>query len=281
MIIHTLPFLLRDKNDIKMADECFESLRNSDPQCVIVLFNQGFMSNAELKKYLRKYEIEFHILGEGHNVGIPYARESCMTYIWKNFQECKFISEIHVDMLFPQGWYKPLISYLESNDEPMITPGIITQFGEIHPCKRGFKSFEMPNNVSEILKICESLQEDRVVTEGFVHPVIHKSEALKEIGGYHSRLLRGKQGYEDDSVLLGYRYYMGTRNNWKPKAYLASYVYHATMAQRMSLANINSEFRTNLNGLFKQYGSYGFLQLAKIHDSEEFKNMADSIINGA
>lgn len=78
--------------------------------------------------------------------------------------------------------------------------------------------------------------------------------------------------------MLGFRYYMGTRTDWKPKCCLASYVYHATMAQRMTLVNTPETFMVNLNGLFKQYGAYGFLQLAEIHGSGEFRSLAQSVI---
>ncbi|ADG81825.1 hypothetical protein [Thermincola potens] len=276
MLVHTLTFLLRDENDLKMADKCFNSLQQTKDTCIVV-YNQGYMTNSELSEYLCDYRFTFHILGCGENEGIPVARQRCMKYIWENLPQYKFVSEIHVDMIFPANWHVPLIKYLETHDEPMICPGIITQFGEIHPWKKGTKSIDIPLEPEEIISLCQSLREEKLC-EGFVHPVIHKIEALKKVGGYDTRLLKGKQGYEDDSLLLGYRYYMGTRTGWKPKCYLASYVYHASMAQRTTLQNITEEFMINLNGLFKQYGSYGFLQLAEIHGSKDFLHLAKSVL---
>jgi hypothetical protein len=277
VIIHTLPFLLRDSNDLKLADDCFQSLQNTDAICIVILFNQGYMNNIELKKYLENYRIDFHILGDGSNEGIPRARQKCMEYIWQNYPHCRFISEIHLDMIFPKDWHRPLTEYLSKHDEPMICPGIITQFGEIHPLKKNVKSLEIPSGYQAIIQLCEKLEEDKVV-EGFVHPVVHRVDSLKKIGGYDVRVLKGKQGYEDDSILLGYRYFMGIRTNWKPKSYLASYVFHATLAQRTTLCSVSEEFMINLNGLFKQYGAYGFLQLAEIHNNEEFLRIANSVL---
>lgn len=277
MIVHTLPFLLRDRNDLGMADKCFKSLQ-STPDSHVVLFNQGYMSNNELADYLAKFNLKFSILGGARNEGIPAARQSCLNYIWENIPECRFISEIHVDMIFPADWHIPLVEYLESHDEPMVCPGIVTQFGEIHPWKKNIKSLEIPADPEEIIDLCRSLREEKIC-EGFIHPVVHKTGALKRVGGYDTRLLKGKQGYEDDSILLGYRYYMGTRTNWKPKSYLASYVYHASLAQRTTLHNAAEEFAVNLNGLFKQYGVYGFLQLAEIHGNTDFLNLAKSVFD--
>lgn len=276
MIVHTLPFLLRDQNDLTMADNCFASLQKTEDTCVI-LFNQGYMNNTELSAYLSNYRIKFVVLGSGQNVGIPAARQQCMEYIWENIPECRFISEIHVDMIFPASWHLPLVKYLETNDEPMVCPGIITQFGAICPPSQVVQSPEMPAVPEAIIALCEKLKDDKVC-EGFVHPVVHKSDVLKRIGGYDTRLLKGQQGYEDDSILLGYRYYMGTRTDWKPKICMASYVYHATLAQRMSVCNSSEEFMVNFNGLCKQYGVYGLLQLAEIHGNNHFLTLANMVI---
>lgn len=278
MIVHTLPFLLRDQHDLDMAEACFGSLQNTGNICV-VLFNQGYMNNTELKKYLKKYRISFHVLGSGQNEGIPAARKACMDYIWANMPEARYISEIHVDMIFPENWHKPLIKYLETIDEPMVCPGIFTQFGEIHPLAKNVKSLEVPVGLEKIIDLCDELREDREI-EGFVHPVVHRAEALKCIGGYDTRFLSGKQGFEDDSILLGYRYYMGTRIDWKPKSCLASYVYHASLAQRTTLQNTAEEFNINLNGLFRQYGAYGFMQLARIHGNNDFMQLFNSVVTG-
>lgn len=273
MIAHTIPFLLRNQGDLEMADRCFSSLQNTKDS-IVVLFNQGYMTNEELVDFLVQYKIEFHILGKGVNVGIPAARAACMEYIWSKMPECDFISEIHVDMIFPTNWCKPLIKFLDRSEEPMVCPGIVTQFGEVHPLAKNIQSVQVPDSTSAIIELCDRLKEDKIC-QGFVHPVVHKSQVLKEIGGYDTGFLTGKQGYEDDSLLLGYSYYLGTKRAWKPKCYLESYVYHASLAQRATLENIHAEFAANKEGLFRQYGAYGFKQLARIHNNAEFLRLFD------
>jgi hypothetical protein len=179
-------------------------------------------------------------------------------------------------MIFTSDWADIIIDYLEKHDEPMLSPGIITRFGELHPENRGIKSIEIPQRYDEILALLSNNIKNEVC-EGFVHPVIHKAEILKTIGGYDMRFLKGKQGYEDDSILLGYRYYMGTRSNWRPKALLSTRVFHDTLAQRMKMENIYQETNKNLDGLVEQYGVYGLLQLSSIHNNKEFKRIAESI----
>ncbi|MFP7224936.1 hypothetical protein SFC65_22485 [Priestia filamentosa] len=124
-------------------------------------------------------------------------------------------------MIFPKVWYAPLIKYLNDSDEPIISPGIMTSYGELQPIGR-WVSF--PLTIPDLLSFLEELPEERIV-EGFVHPVIHKAHVLKEIGGYDTRFFKGKQGYEDDSILLGHLYYMGIRTKWRQKRYLKSWVY--------------------------------------------------------
>lgn len=274
LIAHTLPFLLRDPSDLTMAEQGLKSLENS-PDCCVVLYNQGYLSNSELLDFLGRFKLKFYVLGSGQNVGIPIARQECMKFIWSNLPEYQYISEIHVDMIFPPQWHQSLVQYLETQDEPMISPGIITQFGEIHPVGKNVRCLIIPDSPEEIIKLCQGLTQVRT-HEGFVHPVVHKTAILKEIGGYDTRFLQGKQGYEDDSLLLGYRYYMGTRSSWKPKCYLGSFVYHATLAQRTTVCNTPQEFMINQQALFRQYGVYGLLQLAEIHGSEHFLQLAQT-----
>jgi hypothetical protein len=276
VIVHIITFLLRDEKDLIIANNCFGSLEKTPDTCV-VLYNQGYMTNAQMKKYLEKFQMEFHVLGRGCNEGIAKARQACIEYVWENLPECRYIAELHVDMLFPPDWHKPLVEYLKTHDEPIISPGIVTQYGEIQPLKKNVKSLNILEEPESIIKICQNLREDKIC-EGFVSPVVFKNSVLQQLGGYDTRFLKGKQAYEDDSILLGFRYYMGLRYNWKPKCCLASYVYHATLAQRMSLKHSPEDFMVNLNGLFKQYGAYGFLQLAEIHGNAEFIGLANSVI---
>ncbi|WP_438350062.1 hypothetical protein ACP8HI_05170 [Paenibacillus sp. FA6] len=263
-IIHTMPLLIRNEplhvEDLTMVSACFESLALSD-DALVIIYNQGGLSNDQLNQLCASFKLPAVILGHGQNIGIVRARQSCFEYIWKHYTDTEYISEIHVDMVFPPNWYVPLIEYLDITDEPMLSPGIITMNGELQPIGQ---NTTIPSSVSELIAQLESLSID-LVHPGFVHPVVHKATALRSIGGYDIQFLQGKQGYEDDSLLLGYSYYMGTRNNWRPKCYLKSWVYHATMAQRMSLHDKHIDFALNAKGLFQQYGAYGLKRLSDIH----------------
>ncbi|MDR6881951.1 methyltransferase domain-containing protein [Bacillus sp. 3255] len=266
-IIHTLPLWIRGESindDLTMALACLESLRGSKNQ-LVVIYNQGCMKNSEWKAILSSLDIPAVILGEGENIGIAHARQICFEYIWKHYPNVDYLSEIHVDMVFPKNWFMPLLDYLDHSDEPMISPGIVTKVGDMQPIGG---HIEVPAHLSDLCLLLEGLARDEIY-EGFVHPVIHKVKVLHEVGGYDIKFLKGKQGYEDDSLLLSYHYYMGTRMNWKPKCNLQSWVYHATMAQRMSLADKHLDFSLNEEGLFNQYGAYGIKKLAKLHCIQE------------
>lgn len=274
-IIHTLLFMVREKffeEDLIMAGKCFETLSRSEEN-TLVIFNQGSLDNSKLKEFLEPFNLKYHILGEGRNIGIPQARQKCFEYVWSEYPDIPYISEIHLDMLFPTNWYSELIQYLEDNDEPLISPGIITKAGDIFP--KGNGKYDLPNEVNEILQLLKNICEDKVI-KGFVHPVIHKSPILRNIGGYDVSFLKGKQAFEDDSLLLGYLYYMGTRTNWYPKVCFKSFVYHAYMGQRMTLKNLQSEHKKNLEGLFRQYGANGLKHLSELHileSKEHFKQL--------
>ncbi|OAB40044.1 hypothetical protein PMSD_03080 [Paenibacillus macquariensis subsp. defensor] len=273
-IIHTMPLLIRSEHlniieDMKMASACFESLALSE-DALVIIYNQGGLSNDQLKQMCTTFKLTTVILGEGENVGIARARQHCFEYIWMHYYDTAYISEIHVDMVFTPNWYTPLIDYLENSDEPMISPGIITITGELQPLRQ---YTTIPSTYRELITHLESLSVDEVHM-GFVHPVIHRASALQSVGGYDTQFLSGKQGYEDDSLLIGYVYYMGTKNNWRPKCYLKSWVYHATLAQRMSLPDRHIDFAINEKGLFQQYGAYGLKQLSEIHsNSADFEQL--------
>ncbi|WP_212031170.1 hypothetical protein [Cytobacillus depressus] len=263
-IVHTLLFMLREKfyeEDLIMAGKCFETLSRSDENTVVI-YNKGSLDNATLKEFLNPFNIKYHILGDGRNIGIPQARQKCFEYVWGKYPETPYISEIHLDMLFPTNWYSELIQYLENNDEPLISPGIITATGDVFP--KGNGNYDLPKEVNEVLGLLERISEDKVI-QGFVHPVIHRVSTLKSVGGYDVNFLTGMQAYEDDSLLLGYLYFMGTRTNWYPKVCFKSFVYHAYMGQRITLENIQDEHRKNLEGLFHQYGAKGLKQLSNLH----------------
>ncbi|CAI6085456.1 class I SAM-dependent methyltransferase [Cohnella sp. JJ-181] len=271
-VIHTLPLLIRSdcrQADMAMAIECLMSLARSKDHHVVI-YNQGSLSFEEVESLVYQSGVSADILGTGNNEGIAKARQACFDFIGCRYPDVPFISEIHVDMLFPPNWYSPLVAFLISSDEPIVTPGILTASGELQPLG---ERIELPDASEAILKLLEHLPRDGL-QPGFVHPVLHRAKLLREIGGYDVRFLQGKQGYEDDSLLLGYAYYMGTRNRWRPKCCLSSWVYHATLSQRMSLSNLSEEFLLNEEGLARQYGSYGFRQLSSLHgDQNDFLSL--------
>lgn len=272
-LVHTMPFLLTSEADLHMADLCLESLIVSDGAGPVVVYNQGAMSNREVDAYFRSKGLESVIIGDGNNDGIPVARQSCFQVVWNKFADIQFVSEIHLDMVFPPSWAVNLTEFLWNHpEEPIISPGILTGSGELHPEARGQKAVQIPQTYTELIQLLERFTQDALAV-GFVHPVVHRSDVLRTIGGYDLRFLRGKQGYEDDSLLLGYRYYVGRGSGWRPKAYLKSRVYHVTLVQRMSMDNVANEFRLNLQGLVKQYGAYGLLELADIHRNPEFSRL--------
>lgn len=281
-VAHTLPFLIRDHGDIKMADSCLVSLAGSCPGGLLVIYNQGIMTNAELTSFLQKFNLRTQIIGNGLNAGIAYGRSTCFNYIWSHYPAVKYISEIHVDMVFPSGWLEGLVNFMERHpEEPMVCPGILTSKGELHPeAKEKAVIGSVPvNNVQGLINLLPNLTFDGI-KEGFVHPVLHRAEVLKAAGGYDTRFLKGKQGYEDDSLLIGYRYYQGLKTNWRPKCYLKVRVYHATLAQRTTLPDRDLSFKANLRGLIYQYGVKGLMELSNVYqENEQFATIADQLLS--
>ncbi|WP_128657580.1 hypothetical protein [Paenibacillus sp. 598K] len=263
-LIHTLPLLLRQESmsvDLAMTENCLRSLALS-PERSVIIYNQGCLANEDLQQLTSQWGVDAHILGDGHNIGIAQARQACFEYIWRELPQTAWTSEIHVDMIFPAHWYAPLLRYLETSQEPMISPGIVTAGGVMQPLE---EQITVPADMEGWLELLPTLSREGVVY-GFVHPVIHHNEALRAIGGYDIRLLKGKQGFEDDSLLVGYSYYIGTRQRWRPQICLQSWVYHATLAQRMSMPDKLDDFARNEVGLVAQYGIQGLRELARVHD---------------
>jgi hypothetical protein len=264
-IIHTLPWFIRGapqhEEDLRMALQSLLTLGLSEDSFV-VLYNQGCLPNEELERLLAASGTKAAVLGQGTNIGIAKARQACFEHIWEHYPQAAFISEIHVDMLFPAGWYLPLIDYLEQTGEPLVSPGILTGYGELQPTG---ERLELDAAAGSMLETLAALAREEIA-DGFVHPVVHNAAILRKIGGYDTRFLQGKQGYEDDSLLLGCYYYMGVRSGWRPKCCLNTWVYHATMAQRMSMPDKQLDFALNEQGLLLQYGAYGLKHLAELHD---------------
>lgn len=264
-----------------LADKCFASLAKTCPQAHIVIYNQGALSNDDLRKYLARFNLKAEILGDGRGVGHPRGKQACFEHIWAGYPEARFVSEIHLDMIFPSGWLEGLVGFLQSHpDEPLVCPGILTAQGELHPEQRGRPTVaDIPvHNPERLERLLHSLAGDRVV-EGWVHPVLHRAEVLKAVGGYDTRFLKGSQGYEDDSLLLGIRYYLGTKAGWKPKCYTPVRVYHATLVQRSTMPDMNEAFQANLRGLIYQYGARGLMELSAIHPkNKEFRKIVEQIL---
>ncbi len=282
-LIYMLPFFINDSKEyfnyeMNMAKECFESLKDCG-SIKLIIYNQGILTNKEIENLLNSYSnISYDIMGSGVNEGIPKARYRMLKYIFDKYSEAKYIAEIHLDMIFTPNWDKPLIEYLENSDEPIISPRILIQ----EECgKYRFIDNEIgvdfPSSLLERVNMLNSCCEDRVI-EGFAHPIIHKVEILKNINPYDVGFLTGKQGYEDDSIILGYNYYIGTRHKWSPKISFKTCVYHKGVGQRDKVDNINIDFNQNVNGLNAQYGAYGFKELYRITGKSSFLDLYNQCV---
>lgn len=81
--------------------------------------------------------------------------------------EVKYISEIHVDMIFTPQWSKTIVNYLETSDEPMMSPGILTGYGELHPEKKGIKkSIDIPSSHEELQTLLAQLTKKMKYVKG-------------------------------------------------------------------------------------------------------------------
>ena len=261
-LVHTLLFMFRKDHsleDISLATICLKSLSSSTYKSVII-YNQGDMSNEALKTFLSSFDLDCHIIGDGVNAGTTVGRQKCFEYIWENIPDAAYISEIHLDMLFAPHWEDTLIQYLENNDEPLISCGIVDQNGKMPFLNQTVTLPKTPELYQDFLT---DLQTNSIV-HGFTNPCIHDSEILKETGGYNENFLKGRQCFEDDSMLLSYYYYYGTKRGWYPKINYNSVVYHAVAGQRL---DVRGNIMTNYAGLVKQYGVMGLKALSTLHSS--------------
>ena len=142
----------------------------------------------------------------------PQADNVVLIILWITYRT-QNISAIALDMIFPPHWEDTLIRYLESNDEPIISCGIVNKNGEMPFLD---KEVILPKLSSDYVDFISQLRIDRIVP-GFTNPCIHVRDILKETGGYQTDFLKGRQCFEDDSMLLGYYYYYGTKHGWYPK----------------------------------------------------------------
>ena len=268
-IAFSLPVFIRDDykaSDLKLLYNCISTLGLSD-EALLVIYNQGYFSNNELKSLMKTLKINCDILGDGTNVGIPIARQKTFEYIWSTYPTIEYIGELHLDMIFYNKWYEPLMDFLNTHpNEPMISPGLIDANG-FYVIDRNIQ-YTLPKTLPEICDLLQSVKND-IVHEWLVHPAIHKSQCLKDIGGIDLRFFKGKQGYEDYSILIGYHNYIGSKNNWKPKLYGMSTVYHAYCQQRWTVKDVQKDIWINEEGLFNQYGAYGFKYLSEMLNDKE------------
>lgn len=261
-LIHTILFLTREnqlEEDLSMARAVFHSLEGSTYKTVVV-YNQGYYTNDKLRHFLSEFELDIHVIGDSANIGIPAGRQSCFNYIWTNFSDTEFISELHMDMILSKNWEDPLIAYLVTHDEPMVCSGIIDREGNIPVLG---KKVKLPQELGSCFDFLLDLREDKIL-QGLTHPCIHVAPILKEVGGYDPVFLKGKQCFEDDSLLLGYYYYYGTRKKWYPKINFNSVSYHAVAGQRLS---VSDDIMVNLRGIIRQYGAMGIRTLSDLRNT--------------
>lgn len=267
MLIHTLLFMIRKNSydeDILRVERCLKSLEKSKFKRVCV-FNQGFWDNTRLQNYLKAYSLDCIVIGEGVNVGIVIGRQRCFEYVWQKMPQADFVTELHLDMIFSDNWENPLTEYLYANDEPVISCGIVDKYGET--CIPDLKVQLPPINDLELMYDYLARLKQPVIVKGFTHPCVHRMDILKAVGGFDARFLKDKQAFEDDSLLLGYYYYYGTRANWNPKVNYRTVVYHETVGQRFGQRSNKTSALLNFNGLVKQYGAMGLSTLAELHSS--------------
>ncbi|MDR1559788.1 MAG: hypothetical protein LBS84_08865, partial [Clostridiales bacterium] len=263
-LVHTLLLFLRDdrhSEDIDMASKCLRSLEQSASKTVVV-YNQGFWGREEAADFLSGFDLDCVLIGTGVNDGIVLGRQRSFEYIWRAMPDTAYISEIHMDMIFTGNWELPLVNYLDSTDEPVISCGIVDQNGYVSGL--GKYPEPLPSDEEDLRRLMDSQKRDLIIP-GFTHPCVHRSDILKAVGGYDTRFLAGKQGFEDDSLLLGYYYYLGAKAGWKPKICLGSMVYHAMAGQRLT---VSGNTAVNFSGLVKQYGLMGLKRLSELHTSQ-------------
>jgi len=266
-LVHTLLYLFRENRaaeDSMMTAACLKSLEKSTYNTVVI-YNQGIKSSDELMEELKAFSLDVHVIGDGVNVGTAAGRQKCFEYIWTHMPDTEFISEIHPDMILTPHWEDALVEYLDSHDEPLISCGIVDQNGNMPFLN---KKVTVDAGRPDLDEFLAALKTDQVV-RGFTCPCIHVSAILKVTGGYNTAFLKDRQCFEDDSMLLGYYYYYGTKRAWYPKVNYNSVVYHAVAGQRLDM---KGNVMVNFNGLVRQYGAMGLKALASIHESRWHQN---------
>lgn len=262
-LIHTLLFMLRPNyiaEDLQLATTCLRSLEKS-AYTEVVVYNQGFWDNKDVEAFLQGFALKCTVIGDGINVGTVIGRQSCFEHVWRQMPDTEMLSELHLDMIFTHQWEAPLVAYLDTHDQPLVSCGIVDKDGAMSFLET--PPAPLPPLEGDMDTYLVNLRRDQVV-HGFTNPCIHKSAILRATGGYNASFLTGKQAYEDDSMLLGYYYYYGTRADWKPQVCYQSVVYHHLAGQRLGM---NDSVMINYGGLVRQYGATGLLHLSRLHRS--------------
>lgn len=279
-LVHTLLFMLRENmlpQDIALADRCLKSLEKST-YTTIIIYNQGCWPNERLKAYLKKFQLDCIVIGDGVNAGIPAGHHACYEHAF-TIPGVSYITELHMDMAFAGHWEDALVDYLDTHEnEPMIGCGTVTKIGEL--IFLGTKVPLPPTDLDAMDAYLDGLKQD-VVVEGLTNPCLHRRDVLKEIDALDPRFLPGKQGFDDDCLMLSYYYYLGTHANWRPKVNYNSVVCHDTCGQRFS---IDEDVMINYHGLVRKHGAMGLKVLAGLQKNSwpiefftsKFNELADT-----
>jgi len=273
-LVHTLLFFIRSdhyEDDLIQAKQCLKSLAKSTYKKVVI-YNQGILSNSEVKRLAEQYGLTSFILGDGTNIGIVVGRQKCFEFIWDELPDTQYISEIHVDMIFTDCWENKLIDYLEANDEPMISCGIVDSCGSCPSLDE--QTQELPESSDEWTPFLSSLRQN-IITPGFTHPCIHVAKVLQAVGGYDLDFFKGNQCFEDDGLLIAYYLYYGIRADWYPKINYNSVVYHAIAMQRLG----QGDYMQNYLGLIQEYGVKGLRYLSRLHANPYQKEFFEKQFN--
>jgi hypothetical protein len=257
-----LLFFLREhalEEDLLRANKCLKSLEKSS-HTTVVIFNQGFWNNDQLTDYLKAFELECKIIGNGENVGTVKGRQACFEWVWENYPQSSYVSELHLDMIFTNNWEDPLVDYLNEHDEPLICAGLVDKNGWMN---KDTVVAAPPQCLEEMDDYLANLRKN-VIKQGLAHPCIHDLEVLKAVAGFDTKFFKEKNAFEDDSLLITYHYYYGTRINWKPKINYNSVVFH----ERSGQLEGGGYSLGNFEGLVRQYGAMGLKYLGDLRISD-------------
>jgi GT2 family glycosyltransferase len=205
------------ESDIMDYDFNFSILENGSDM-------NGFRLIHEL---LNKYEKQ---LGENQTIvynqsykslGIVFAR-NCTIYRLLAIEPFDYLLELHNDMVFPKVWFKPLIDFLEKNEDyAIVSPNIINndivKFTEVKD--EHFKNAKVTGPTTFIAN----------------HPDLIRMSALEEVGIYDEKLLF--QNWEE--VQLWYRL---DKAGYKTGMIPDSIVYHEKAATRLPLYDEVEEY---------------------------------------